>query len=128
MKASNASAVRAERVQRGVCDAPNVSRRHFLVSGASVGLTALALRHLSSCGGGDDDPPCGRRTRARSSSTSHENYAGKTYLTGGGRRFTLTPTADRPEVFAHARQTFLRAVPDDQITHTSRTRPSPATP
>ena len=51
---------------------------------------------------------------------AHENHAGKTYyLTGGGRRFTLTPTADRPEVLARARQTnaFLRAVPDDQITH-----------
>ena len=51
---------------------------------------------------------------------SHEAYVGKTYyLTGGGRRFTLTPCAERPEVLARARlsNAFLRQVPDDQITH-----------
>ena len=107
-------------LQRGVREvAGNVSRRHFLVSGA--GLAALGVSPLlSSCGGGDDPPARPTHQRTLFVNLSHENHAGKTYyLTGGGRRFALTPTADRPEVLTRARQTnaFLRAVPDDQITH-----------
>src|SRR5690606_7522471 len=65
-------------------------------------------------------PPPTTHQRTLFVNLAHENHAGKTYyLTGGGRRFELTSTADRPEVLARARQTngFLRAVPDDQITH-----------
>jgi hypothetical protein len=53
---------------------------------------------------------------------SHEAFADTTYfLVGGGRRYALTKVSDEPQVLAQARQTnaFLRAVPDDQITHRS---------
>ena len=110
-------------VQRGMLEATaNVSRRHFLSSGVGAGLAALGVAPLlTSCAGGQDDAPAPlTHQRTLFVNLAHEDHAGKTYyLTGGGRRFTLTPTADRPEVLAHARQTnaFLRAVPDDQITH-----------
>lgn len=101
----------------------NVSRRHFLASGAGTGLgLALGVAPLlPGCGDSDDGAP-GEHTFQRTLffNLSHEAHAGKTYyLTGGGRRFTLTPCADRPEVLAHARlsNAFLREVPDDQITH-----------
>ncbi len=109
-------------VQRGVLDATgNVSRRHFLASGAGAGLAALGVPPLlASCGGDDDPPPRPTHQRTLFFNLSHEQHAGKTYyLTGGGRRFTLTPTAHRPDVLARARQNnaFLRSVSDDQITH-----------
>ena len=109
-------------LQRGVRDATaNISRRHFLASGAGVGLAALGVTPLlASCGGGDDAPVRPLHQRTLFFNLAHEPHAGKTYdLTGGGRRFTLTPTADRPEALALARQTnaFLRVVADDQITH-----------
>ena len=45
-------------LQRGVLDAGgHISRRHFLASGAGVGLAALGVTPLlSSCGNGDDAP------------------------------------------------------------------------
>lgn len=101
----------------------NVSRRHFLASGAGTGLgLALGVAPLlPGCGDSDDGAP-GPHTHQRTLffNLSHEAYVGKTYyLTGGGRRFTLTPCAERPEVLARARlsNAFLRQVPDDQITH-----------
>ncbi len=95
-------------LQRGVQDvagsaAADVSRRHFLASGAGVGLAALGVGPLlASCGGSDDDTSA-RPTHQRTLfvNLAHESHTGKTYyLTGGGRRFTLTPTADRPRVEA----------------------------
>jgi hypothetical protein len=110
-------------LQRGLLEAGgNVSRRHFLASGAGAGLVALGVTPLlASCGNGDDAASA-RPTHQRTLffNLAHEQHAGKTYtLTGGGRRFTLTPTAHRPEVLARERQSnaFLRAVSDDQITH-----------
>jgi hypothetical protein len=53
---------------------------------------------------------------------SHEAFADTTYfLVGGGRRYAVTKVSDEPQVLAQARQgnAFLRAVPDDQITHRS---------
>ena len=94
-------------VQRGVLDATgNVSRRHFLASGAGAGLVALGVAPLlASCGGDDDPPPRPTHQRTLFFNLSHEQHAGKTYyLTGGGRRFTLTPTAHRPDVLARAPQ------------------------
>ena len=119
-------------LQRGVREAAgNLSRRHFLASGAGAGLAALGVSPLlPGCGGSNGDDPLPlpqtphtpRPTHQRTLfvNLAHENHSGKTYyLTGGGRRLTLTPNADRPEVLARARQTnaFLRAVPDNQITH-----------
>ncbi|MEO7338726.1 MAG: hypothetical protein ABIV63_19310, partial [Caldimonas sp.] len=111
-------------LQRGVREAAGVvTRRHFMARGAGIGLAAIGVPPLlSSCGGGDDDDPPARPTHQRTLfvNLAHESHAGKTYyLTGGGRRVTLTPTADRPDVLALARQSnaFLRAVLDDQITH-----------
>jgi len=53
---------------------------------------------------------------------SHEAFADKTYfLVGGGQRYALTKVSDEPRVLARARQAnaFLRAVPNNQITHHS---------
>lgn len=109
-------------VQRGVQESAGpVSRRHFLASSAGFGLAAIGIAPLQSGCLGDDDPPA-RPTHQRTLffNLSNERHAGKTYyLTGGGRRFTLVPRADQPEVLARERQSnaFLRSVSDDQITH-----------
>jgi hypothetical protein len=78
-------------LQRGVRCGRQRQPAALLVSGASVGLTALGVPPLLSSCGGDDDAPVRlmhQRTlfinlRTRACRRGH-------YLTGGGRRFTLT--------------------------------------
>ncbi len=99
------------------------SRRDFLKQGAGVGLVMGLPPLLAACGSDDDRAPTappGKHLRTLFFNLSHEAHAGKTYyLTGGGQRLALTPVAERPQVLQAARQrnAFLRAVPDDQITH-----------
>jgi hypothetical protein len=62
---------------------------------------------------------------------SHEAFAATTYfLVGGGQRYPLTKVSEKPQVLARARQAnaFLRAVPDDQITHHNEMWCWPPTP
>jgi hypothetical protein len=99
-----------------------MTRRQFLTRTAAAGIL-LAMPPLFAGArenSTDDQPPQAKERRTLFFNLSHEHHAGKTYfLTGGGQRYTLTKVADQPDVLRHARQTnaFLRAVPDDQITH-----------
>lgn len=100
----------------------DMTRRQFLAQAAAAGMLLAVPPVFASL---QDDSTSDRPTRATEQRTlffnlSHENHAGKTYyLTGGGQRYRLTPVADRPDVLSKARQSnaFLRAVPDNQITH-----------
>jgi hypothetical protein len=99
-----------------------MTRRQFLTRTAAAGMMLAVPPVFASQ---RDDPSSHRPPQAKERRTlffnlSHENYAGKTYfLTGGGQRYTLTKVTDRPDVLRQARQTnaFLRAMPDNQVTH-----------
>jgi hypothetical protein len=100
----------------------DMTRRQFLAQTAAAGMMLAVPPVFASQ---HDDQTAHRTERPKEQRTlffnlSHEDFAGKTYyLTGGGQRYRLTPVSDRPDVLRHARQTnaFLRAVPDNQITH-----------
>lgn len=100
----------------------NMTRRQFLTKTAAAGMM-LAVPPLFAGAGENpkrDQPPLTTEQRTLFFNLSHEDFAGKTYfLTGGGHRYTLTKVADQPDVLRRARQTnaFLRAVPDNRITH-----------
>ncbi|MES2787571.1 MAG: hypothetical protein V4684_19050 [Pseudomonadota bacterium] len=103
-----------------------MTRRNLLLHGAGAGFALGVPPLLLGCGSSDADSapevsvPLGSYRSTLFFNLAHEQHAGKTYwLTGGGHRQALTPTAEQPHVLREARQgnAFLRAVPDDQITH-----------
>ena len=97
-----------------------VNRRDFLMQGAGAGLALGLPPLLLSCGGNDDDGTASRVTHTLFFNFAHEAHGGKSYfIEGGGQSMRLTPVAERPDVLQRERagNVFLRAVPDDQITH-----------
>ena len=98
-----------------------VTRRKFLQYTAGTGILLGLAPLLTSCGEDESSSPQpDTEQRTLFFNLAHEDYADKGYfLVGGGQRYALTKVSDQPDVLARARQTnaFLRAVPDDQITH-----------
>ena len=101
------------------------TRRDFLGQAAGIGLALGMPPLLASCGDDADDaaqppprPAIERRTLFFD--LSHEDYERtRHFIVAGGQRRELTKVGDAPEVLARERLTngFLRAVPDDHITH-----------
>ena len=99
-----------------------MTRRQFLTRTAAAGMMLAVPPLFEGCRTTptSQPPPRPKEQRTLFFNLSHENHAGKTYfLTGGGQRYRLTKVTDRPNVLRQARQSnaFLRAVPDNQITH-----------
>ena len=120
-----------ESARTGDAAGDTTTRRDFLkfagVAGASLGLPGVA-------GGADTSSPNawsssdprglraakgGRSVRTLFFNLSHLPGATSHSLFMGGRKYVLTRVQDAPQVLVTARRTnaFLRAVPDDQITH-----------
>jgi hypothetical protein len=99
-----------------------MTRREFLSRAAAAGLALGMPPLLSSCGG-DAAPPQAPRAmeqRLLFFNLAHAQQAGAEYhLNIAGQRFRLTPVSEAPHVLQTARQdnTFLRAIPNDAITH-----------
>jgi hypothetical protein len=118
--------LRAVRRRTGEAAAQSgVTRRKFIervaLAGAAIGTPAL----LAACGGSSDDeapdgPAPGNERRTLFFNLSHLGSADTThYLNVAGRKYSLTKVGDQPHVLQQAREgnEFLRAVPDDKITH-----------
>jgi hypothetical protein len=90
-------------------------RREFLVGAAGAGAVLAAPSLLGGCHHDEEVKP-----GTIFFNLSHEDFSNKTYfLTGGGKTYRLTRVSDDPDVLERARRTnsFLRAVPKQQITH-----------
>lgn len=101
------------RAQRRRASRHGVSRRLFLGATAAAGAT-LGLPGLLSGQGGP------RTARTLFFNLAHENLDGKDHVLWiAGRHYPLTKVRTNPTVLAAARQnnSFLRAVPDSQVTH-----------
>ena len=97
-----------------------MTRRDFLGRTAGSGLALGLPTLLAACGGSDDaaEPQTERRTLFFN--FAHENYdATEHFLVFRGQHHRLVKVKTAPEVLARERQnnSFLRGVPDGQITH-----------
>jgi hypothetical protein len=101
---------------------PGMTRREFLSRAAAAGMALGMPPLLSSCGG-DEAPsqaPRAMEQRVLFFNLAHQQQAGAEYhLNIAGQRFRLTPVSEAPQVLQTARQdnAFLRAIPNDAITH-----------
>ena len=112
------------------------ARRDFIknlsAAAAALGMPAVASQSLAA---EDDDEVSGKRLsrRRKSRRTLFFNFAHlgnvdtQHYLYMGGQKYGLTRVADRPQVLRNERRSnaFLRAVPNDQITHHVRNVAAP---
>jgi len=88
-------------------------RREFLAAAASTGALLAAPSFLGGCHHEDVEPG------TLFFNLSHLDASKTYFLTGGGRSYRLTRVGDDPDLLVRARRgnSFLRGVPDQQITH-----------
>ena len=114
-----------EKTSEKINERINDKRRRFIgalgAAGASFGTPAM----LAGCfgGGGDDAGPGDTPGAEQRTLFFNLRHLGSTptthWLYAAGKKHALTRVADRPDVLRRARigNAFLRAVPDDSITH-----------
>ena len=123
---------KSKQMSKGGTAFADTSRREFMklvgIGGASVGMSGLAAGGSAAQSDlGDAVDPRGREAPAATVETrnlffnlSHlRTPASDHHFVIVGRKYRLTRTQDDPQVLATERRTnaFLKAVPDDQITH-----------
>ena len=102
--------------------ADDVARREFIkrvtVAAAALGLPGIPAGTLAASAAKKPHP---KKTKVTLFfNFAHLGYADTTHhLYMGGRKYTLERVKDKPQVLRQERKknAFLRAVPDDQITH-----------
>ena len=89
-------------------------RREFLIGAAGSGVILAAPELLGGCHHDEEVKP-----GTTFFNLSHLDSSKAYFLTGGGHSYRLTKVSENPDVLARARRSnsFLRRVPDWQITH-----------
>ena len=101
---------------------PDIGRREFLSRAAAAGMALGLPPLLASCGGNAEPslmPPATEERVLFFNLSGHAHAGAEHQLNIAGKRFRLTPVAEAPDVLLQARQDngFLRAMPNDGITH-----------